>query len=82
MTTLQLSPSTQEGGVDMKFSYSKDVDILMVQLSDKPFDYAEETDGVISHFSKQGKLVLLEIQGARKFLGSALETVEKEGSYD
>ena len=80
MTILQLSPSTQEGGVGMKFSYSKDVDILMVQLSDEPFDYAEETDGIISHFSKQGKLVLLEIQGAQKFLGTALRSVEK-GSH-
>ena len=63
----------------MKFSYSKDVDILMVQLSDEPFDYAEETDGGISHFSKEGKLVLLEIQSARKFLFSALESVEGKG---
>ena len=63
----------------MKISYSKDVDILMVRLSDEPFDHADETDGVISHFSKEGKLVLLEIQGGKRFLEMAYESVAKEG---
>ena len=63
----------------MKFSYSNDADILMVRLSDEPFDHAEETDGVISHFSKEGKLVLLEIQGGKRFLEMAHESVAKEG---
>ncbi len=63
----------------MKFSYSKDVDILTVQLSDEPSDHADETEGVISHFSKEGKLVLLEIQGGKRFLEMAHESVAKEG---
>ncbi len=63
----------------MEFSYSKDVDILMVRLSDEPFDHADETDGVISHFSKEGKLVLLEIQEGKRFLEIAHESVSKEG---
>ena len=52
----------------MKIRYSPDVDILTVFLSDEPLDYAEETEGVIAHFSVEGKPVLLEIQGAREFL--------------
>lgn len=52
----------------MKVKYSPDVDILMVWLSGEPFDYAEEVDGVIIHFSAAGKPVLLEIQGAKDFL--------------
>jgi Protein of unknown function (DUF2283) len=51
----------------MKLKYSRDVDILQVQLSDAPVDYAEEAEGVITHFSADGKPVLLEIQGAGSF---------------
>ena len=59
----------------MKVKYSKDVDILMVWLSDDSFDYAEEANGVITHFSADGKPVLLEIQGAKGFLLSSLTSL-------
>ena len=36
----------------MKVKYSRDVDILMVWLSDEPFDYAEEANRVVTHFTK------------------------------
>lgn len=62
----------------MKVKYSKDVDILLVSLSDEPVDYAEETDGLIAHFSSKGKPVLLEIQGARDFLLSSLTSLLKD----
>ena len=62
----------------MKVKYSRDVDILSVWLSDEPFDYAEETDGVISHYAAAGKPVLLEIQGAREFLLSSLTSLLKD----
>ena len=62
----------------MKVKYSRDVDILLVWLSDDPFDYAEETDGVITHFSAAGKPVLFEIQGAREFLLSSLTSLLKD----
>ena len=62
----------------MKVKYSKDVDILLVSLSDEPVDYAEEADGVIAHFSTKGKPVLLEIQGAREFLLSSLTSLLKD----
>ena len=62
----------------MKVKYSRDVDILLVSLSHDPFDYAEEADGVITHFSAAGKPVLLEIQGAREFLLSSLTSLLKD----
>ena len=62
----------------MKVKYSRDVDILLVWLSDDPFDHAEETEGIITHFSAAGKPVLLEIQGARKFLLSSLTSLLKD----
>ena len=61
----------------MKVKYSRDVDILLLWLSDDKFDYAEEADGVITHFTSDGKPVLLEIQGAKAFLlGSLTSLVE------
>ena len=64
-----------EGVRDMKVKYSRDVDILLVWVSDDPFDYAEESNGVITHFSSDGKPVLLEIQGAKDFLLSSLTSL-------
>ncbi len=62
----------------MKIKYSKDVDILMVWLSNDSFDYAEESNGVITHFSSEGKPVLLEIQGARDFLLGSITSLVKD----
>jgi len=44
-----------------KIKYSKDVDALLVELSDKQIDYDEEEGQMIIHFSKDGEAVLLEI---------------------
>ena len=62
----------------MKIKYSKDVDILMVWLSNEPFDYAEESNGIITHFSSECKPVLLEIQGARDFLLGSITSLVKD----
>ena len=62
----------------MKVKYSRDVDILSIRLSDNPFDHAEESEGIITQFSKQGKPVLLEIQGARDFLLSSITSLIEE----
>lgn len=44
----------------MKVKCSRDVDVLLLWLSDDKFDYAEEADGIITHFTSKGKPVLLE----------------------
>jgi hypothetical protein len=62
----------------MKIKHSRDVDILLVELAPGPVDYAEETDGVITHFSADGKPLVLEIQGATEFLLSSLASLLKE----
>ena len=62
----------------MKVKYSRDADILMVWLSNEPFDYAEETDRLITHFSASGKPVLLEIQGGRDFLLGSITSLVKD----
>ena len=62
----------------MKISYNREVDILTIRVSETPADYAEESDGVITHFSADGKPVMLEIQGGRKFLLSSITSLVNE----
>lgn len=61
-----------------KIRYSKDVDALMVELSDKAIDYAEEEGQVIVHFSHDGEPVLIEILDAKEFILSTISSVMKE----
>ena len=64
-----------------KIRYSKDVDALIVELSDKPIDYAEEEGQVIVHFSHEGEPVLIEILDAKEFVLNTLSSVIKENSF-
>jgi hypothetical protein len=59
----------------IKTKYSQDVDALIIQLTDKPIDVAEEHGQYIFHYSSDGELVLLEILGGREFLLSAMTSV-------
>lgn len=56
-----------------KISYSKDVDALLIELSDEPIAYAEDEGNIILHYSQEAKLVLLEILDFRHFMSK--ETV-------
>ena len=62
----------------MKIKYSREVDILTIKVSETPADHAEESDGVITHFSAAGKPVMLEIQGGREFLLSSITSLVNE----
>jgi len=65
--------------IDMrKIRYSKDVDILLIELSDKPIDYAEEEDQIIVHFSKEGEPVLIEIMDAKEFVLKSISSIIRE----
>lgn len=66
-----------------KIKYSKDVDILLIEISDKPIDYAQEEGPIIIHFSKQGEPVLIEILDAKDFIIKTLSGMleEKELVY-
>ncbi len=61
-----------------KIKYSKDVDALLLELSDKKIDYAEEEEQMIIHFSKDGEPVLLEILDAKDFILNSLSSLIKE----
>lgn len=61
-----------------KIKYSKDVDALLIELSDKQIDYSEEEGQMIIHFSKDGEPVLLEIFDAKDFILNSLSSVIKD----
>jgi len=61
-----------------RIKYSKDVDALLVELSDKPIDYAEEEGQIIVHFTKDGEPVLLEILDAKEFMMCSLTSLLQE----
>lgn len=51
-----------------RISYSEDVDILMIQLSNKKVDDSYETDDMIVSITEEGEPVLLEIFNGSRFL--------------
>ena len=52
----------------MKFRYSPEVDILMVDISNEPYGYGEDNEGVIVHHGKDGIPLGLEILDAKLFV--------------
>ena len=61
-----------------KIRYSKDVDALLINFSDKKIDYAEDEGQIIIHFSKEGEPVLLEILDAKDFILNSLSSLIKD----
>ena len=47
----------------MRFSYSPEVDILMVYISEEAYGYGEDNEGVIVHHGMDGNPLSLENSG-------------------
>ena len=62
----------------MGFKYSREDDILMVELNNKPIDYAEQSGDLIVHFSPAREAVLIEVLSASKFLKQASKSLPQE----
>jgi len=65
----------------MKIRYSKNEDILIIELSNEKIDYAEETGSIIIHFSVDKKPVLLEILEASEFLSGVMKLTARAKSH-
>lgn len=63
-----------------KIRYSKDVDALLVELSDEPISYAEDDGQVILHYSDDEKLVLIEILDVTQFMAEDSDAVMSASS--
>ncbi len=60
--------------MSLRMRYDPTVDILLVEVSKRPIDYAEELCPVIVHFTKNHKPVALEILDASRFVTQATAT--------
>ena len=58
-----------------KISYNKDVDAILIELSNTPICYAEADGDVILHYSQDDQLILVEILDFRRLLST--ETVKE-----
>ena len=55
----------------VKMSYEPEADILRIEASQKPIEYATEVGNVVVHFSPDGVPVYFEVLEATKFLKEA-----------
>lgn len=62
-----------------KMSYEPEADILRIEISKKPIDYAKEMGDIIVHFSPEGLPVYLEILEAKKFFLKSQKILKKAG---
>lgn len=71
-----------QGEEDMKvpkrISYSKDVDILMIQLSNKKVDDSYDVDDMIVQVDENGEPVIIEMFNGKKHLKELGKTLPKD----
>ena len=60
--------------MSLHMRYDPGVDVLMVEMSKRPIDHAEELGSIIVHFAKNHKPVALEILDASQFVTQATAT--------
>ena len=58
-----------------KINYDKDVDALLIELSNEAISYAENEGDVILHYSQNDKLILVEILDFRRLIST--ETISE-----
>lgn len=61
-----------------KVKYSSDADALLIELSDKKIEYAEDQGNIIIHYTSEDEPVLLEIFDAKEFIMKSLSSMLKE----
>lgn len=61
-----------------RISYSEDVDILMIQLSNKKVDDSYDTDNMIVQVDKDGEPVIIEMFNGKKHLQELSKSLPKD----
>lgn len=59
-----------------KINYEAEADVLTIESSPAPIDYAKEVGNVVVHFTRDNQPVLLEILDASKFLDKSKSLVQ------
>lgn len=64
----------------MRYEYDRGTDILVIRLSDRKPDHGEQAENIITHYSKDGKPVEIEILDAsRTILELVKPMLQREG---
>ena len=64
-----------------KMSYEKEADVLRVELSSLPIDYAEELGPFVVHYSKRRIPVYIELLNASQFVKDSKQAFIHEGVF-
>ena len=59
----------------MEYKYDPETDILLIKLSDEKPDFGDQKEDIITHYSKEGKPIEIEIIYASKTAVKVVETV-------
>lgn len=60
----------------MKIKYDRESDVLIIHLSGQHPDFAEQQDNFITHYSKKGVPVEIEVLDARRTAKKMLAVIE------
>ena len=63
-----------------KIIYEPEDDILNIWLSKKPYDFAEDNNGVITHYTKDREPVYIEILDATRFFKKSSKNIVAQPS--
>lgn len=61
----------------MKYEYSPDADVLVIRFRKGKIDHSEQADNIITHFSKDGQILEVELLDASKETVHMLQTIMK-----
>ncbi len=59
----------------MEYKYDSKTDILLITLGKEKPDFGEQKENIITHYSKQGKPIEIEILDASKTAVKIVETI-------
>ncbi|MEF8874676.1 MAG: DUF2283 domain-containing protein [Candidatus Thermoplasmatota archaeon] len=59
----------------MKYEYDRETDILLIKLSDEEPDFGDQSGPIITHYSKSGKPIEIEILDASETALSIIEPI-------
>ncbi len=63
----------------MKYKYDAKTDILLIGLSKGKPDFGEQSENIITHYTKKGLPIEIEILDASKTVAKVVEAIKKKG---
>jgi len=61
-----------------KIKYDSEADVVLIFEEEGRLDYADEAGDMIIHYAKDGKIIMIEILNASRFISKLVETLAKK----